>query len=462
MEVFDIYVLNVDTPHIAFVEVEEMDLIRHKWVEAGDRRLCERMDANFHVFSPVERGSWLSLQELAPRIEEGERLYAMESERRGYFRPSSIQDLRLDERGLASFDMAGEFRVVGVGDVVMSKFLPPRAAWVTASTARRPIDQNCVRLIGLEQEYGFWVANVLEHPYYQGLLAKRSASSMIPRLGLRDLRSLRVPETPVEARALAERWSHAEEELSVAEGRLVSLQEEVEEYVKAETPLFPDLQPQFYPTASFPDVWTPGYARLKRFQAQVRAQGWVRLEDFLSEDFARMRERVAESVRVLHLRNADGMFGFHTPEPHEFRQMVFRLFKKPLQAGEVLLSVLGTSPKVVFHHPVSPLSSEIFLSDQWVRLEPSATSGALALLLNAPPISQQLGSATTGSIQQFVPKSEFEQLCIPNVPAFLATEWDQRLRELLESVNHSQKQLDDILVETRQLVSACIGGSYDT
>jgi hypothetical protein len=436
-----------------------MQSITHKWITAKDRRLYERLDAEFHVFSPVERGAWLALQDLASRFKEGDRITSQEAVQQGHFRPSSITDLRLSHQGLAPFTNTKGYQVVGVGDVVMSKFLPPRAAWVTSSTSRRPIDQNCVRVIGLEQGDGFWVANVLEHPYYQELLARRSASSVVPRLGLGDLKSLRVPEVPMEAKALAERWSQATEELFAAEDGLVGLQEEVETHVAAETPPFPEQKPQFYPAASLPDIWTPAYAGLKRFQTQVRGQGWESIGRHLSENTDRLREDLTGPVRVLHLRDADGMFGFHTPKPDELRQATFRVFALPLQEDEVLLSVLGSAPKVVFHHPMSSVG--MLLSDQWVRLEPSATPGALALLLNTRPVSWQLRLSTIGVVQQFVPKSEFEHIHIPHLPVSLATRWDQQLRDNLEDMSSSRQQLNDILAEVRQLVGQCMGETDD-
>ncbi len=437
-----------------------MQTATHKWITAQDHRLYERWNAEFHVFSPEERGTWLALQDLASRLKEGDRITSEEANQQGHFRPSSITNLRLNHRNLAPFTNTNGYQVVGVGDVVLSKFLPPRAAWVTASTSRRPIDQNCVRVIGLEQADGFWVANVLEHPYYQELLARHSASSVVPRLGLGDLKSLRVPEVPMEAKKLAEQWSQATEELVAAEDGLVTLQKDVETHVAAEAPTFPVQQPQFYPAASLPYIWTPAYAGLKRFQAQSKAQGWEPIGRYLSDNTDRLREEVTESVRVLHLRDADGMFGFHIPEPDELKQATFRVFALQLQEDEVLLSVLGSAPKVVFHH--SPSSIRILLSDQWVRLKPPTTPGALALLLNTQPVSWQLSLATIGAVQQFVPKSEFEHIHIPHLSDSLAVRWDRKLREYLEDMSSSHQQLDSILAEVRQLVSLCMGEANDT
>lgn len=436
-----------------------MNPVLYKRITAKDSRLDERLDAESYVFAPTERGDWVALQDSKLRFKEGDRITSEEAKLQGYFRPSSITNLRLDHRGLAPFPDTEEHRIVGLGDVVLSKFLPPKAAWVTSSTSRRPIDQNCIRIIGLKQAEGFWVANVLEHPNFQELLAKRSVPSVIPRLGLGDLKSLRVPKTPVEAEDLAERWSQATEKLFAAEDGLVNLQDEVEAYVAAETPPFPAQQPQLYPAVSFPDIWMPSYAGLKKFQAQVRAQGWKPLDRYLSDNTDRLREEVTEPVRVLHLRDADEMFGFCTPEPDELRQATFRVFTMPLQEDEVLLSVLGSAPKVVFHYPTSP--ARILLSDQWVRLESTTAPGALALLLSARSTSWQLSLATIGMVQQFVPKSEFEQIRIPQPPVSVAEQWDRRLRDHLEDVNNLRQQLNDIQVEVRQLISLCMGETDD-
>jgi len=437
-----------------------MNPVLYKRITAKDRRLDERLDAESYVFAPTERGAWVALQDSKLRFKEGDRITSEEAKQQGYFRPSSITNLRLDHRGLAPFPDTEGHRIVGIGDVVLSKCLPPKAAWVTSSTSRRPIDQNCIRIVGLKQAEGFWVANVLEHPNFQELLAKRSTSSFIPRLGLGDLKSLRVPETPVEAEGLAEGWSQATEKLFAAEDRLATLQEEVETYVATEAPPFTAQQPQLYPAASFPDIWTPSYAGLKRFQAQVRAQGWEPIGRYLSDNTDRLREEVTEPVRVLHLRDADGIFGFCTPEPDELRQATFRLFIMPLQEDEVLLSVLGSAPKVVFHYPTSP--ARILLSDQWVRLESPTAPGALALLLSARSTSWQLSLATIGMVQQFVPKSEFEHIHIPQLPVSMAERWDWQLRDYLEDVKNLHQQRNDIQTEVRRLISLCTGETDDT
>lgn len=430
----------------------------HQWITSSDHRLQQRWDANQYLHSQ-ERGHWHMLGELVASFQEGERVSAEEAHQRGFFRPSSIQGLRLNHKNLSNFSGDNAQQTVGTGDVVLSKFLPPRAAWVTTSTSRRPIDQNCVRLIGLASHDGFWVAHVLEHPFYQQLLAHRAASSALPRLGLRDLKSLRIPETPPNIRILAEQWNEICERISSTEKALTSLQQEVEDVVVTEAFPLPSQHPQFYPAAHIPDIWIPSYAKLKQFQIQAKERGWESLERYFSAKTARIRESVDTPSRVLRLCDANDTFGFVTPEPAELQQATFRIFALPLQENEVLLSVLGSAPKVVFHFPHTGIP--VLVSDQWVRLT-SSHPGALALMLNTSPIAWQLRLSTVGNVQQFVPKSELEYVCIPQLPRSVAQQWDQSLRESLVEIQRASRQLHEIQTTVRQWVDQCLGGSHDT
>src|SRR5439155_20345772 len=117
-----------------------------------------------------------------------------------------------------------------------SKFLPVAAAWVTPPTPRRPIDSNCVRLIGLPREMGFWIANVIGHPAYQAMLARRAAGSALPRLRLLELRALRVPEPPKDVEGFVAEWTSASDDLAVATSDVHALQAKVDAFVEADSP----------------------------------------------------------------------------------------------------------------------------------------------------------------------------------------------------------------------------------
>ena len=430
----------------------------HRWTPPTTPQLAERWDAETYVFGLQERGSWFALGRLKARLREGERVPSAEAVELGLYRPSSLVGLMLHDDDLAPMPSSwGELSPVGLGDVVLSKFLPVSAAWVSQSTPRRPSDANCVRVIGLASDQGFWIANVLEHPTYQQMLARRASAATIPRVGLRDLRALRVPETPLGIGGLTAEWTRASRDLTAAREGIRALQDEVNTWVELdEPPSLSALEPRFYPAADVDDSWTPGRLALRGYQSAASRRGWVRLAELLSEDSERLRGRRVEALRVLRLSDADGGFGFDLPELAELRHPTFRIYARPFGAGEVLLSVLGSASKVVFHHPGR--AATVWLSDHWARFQPREDPGALALLLRGPVVSGQLALATTGSARQFVPRTELLDIHIPWPECDRRRHWHGRLSTALEGVAQANDRLEAVRTEMRGLVDEHLGG----
>ena len=432
--------------------------VSHRWFPPTAPQLCERWDAETYVFGLHERGTWSALGKLKARLREGERISSSSAVELGLYRPSSILGLMLHDEELPPLPSSwGDLSPVGLGDVVLSKFLPVSAAWVSRSTPRRPIDANCVRVIGLEGDQGFWIANVLEHPTYRQMLARQASGATIPRVGLRGLRALRVPETPPGVEALSGEWTRGSRDLAAAREDLRDLQAEVDAWIDLEAPPEPGaLEPQFYATADIEDSWTPGHLALRSYQATASRRGWMRLGDLLSEDSDRLRGRRIEALRVLRLSDADGTLGFQLPELAELKHPTFRIYGRPFGAGEVLLSVLGSSSKVVFHHPRR--QATVWLSDHWARFQPREDPGALALLLQSPAVSGQLALATTGAARQFVSRGELLLVRVPWPQREQRRRWHGRLSTALEGIAQANDRLNAVRNQMRELVDEHLGG----
>lgn len=427
------------------------------WVRPSVDLLSERWDAEPYASRVGSIRNWPEIGRLRGRFREGVRSPADEF----CYRPSSITDLRLTGEGLAAPQiptvMATE-PAVASGDVVLSKFLPLRAAWVSMSTPRRSIDSNCVRIIGLSREMGFWVANVLEHPVYQDLFLRGTAASVIPRLGLRDLKRLRVPQPPPEVGGWVARWSDALDGLHSALGEVKDLQSQAEELARMEMPHLVDTNAaRFCSAADIPDAWLPGHVALRHFQRLVAAGGWRSLADLFSLRAERMRGRELHAVRVLRLSHADAPFGFELPNLAELNHPSFRIYADPLRPAEVLLSVLGSAPKFVFHHP--SVTTSVWVADHWIRFAGGEAPGALALLLRTQPVVWQLGLAATGTARQFVTRAEIENVRVPWPPAAVGQRWHLRLCAALERIKTSKDQLAEIRSGMKALVDRALGST---
>ncbi len=405
-----------------------------------------------------EQGSWSALGDLKARIREGTRLTAADARRLGVYRPSSIRGLALDDSDLAPMLASwGEMATVGPGDVVVSKFLPVDAAWVAPITPRRPVDANCARVIGLHAEAGFWVANVLEHPAYQESLARRAAGAVLPRIGLRDLRALRVPSPPAGLKALVVDWSRASRSRAAARLDVRRLRAEVNDRIAEDAPSPPDPRaPRFHAPAELGDSWVPVHAALQRFQANLDLRGWKPLGELMSPESERLRGRRLAALRVLRLSDTNGFFGFAHPGLAELRHPSFRIYSHPLQPEEVLLSVLGSSPKAVLNHPVK--DATVWLSDHWVRFSGLASPGALALMLESSAVRWQLTLAATGTARQFVPRRDVAEIRIPCAEPPEARRWHDRLVTALEEAAAAGSKLNIIRAEVMGLVDECLGG----
>jgi hypothetical protein len=152
--------------------------------------------------------------------------------------------------------------------------------------------------------------------------------------------------------------------------------------------------------------------------------------------------------------DATGDLGFQLPEVETISPPWFRLYAKPLQGGELLLSTLGSSPKVVLNQP--PASEQVWLSDQWARLDGGATSGALALALGTEQVAWQLGSAATGAVRQFIVRSDLGEVRVPVWNSASARGLHRRALSILERRSGVEKRLDRLRAQLAAMVATAL------
>lgn len=403
-----------------------IDSVAHRRVPASALLLEERWDAAIHVRALAGGPGWITIGELAGRVVEGVR-----GATGPVFRPSDLVELAMAPAP-AHFGASGASArdAVGPGDVVLSKLFPVRAAVVTAAVPRIPVDANCARIIGLTAGWALWVAAMFAHPTFETSLLHIAAGRVLPRIGVRDLFALGLPAPLREVDGVAVEWGQAVEDQILATREIDELRLEVQQYADETAPAPPDARaPRFVPAKLLPSAWLPDHVARARYAADLADCGWQALADLLVPEPERLRRQVPP-IRVLRLSDADASFGFHLPALEPAPEPLFRLFAQPLHADEVLMSTLGSAPKVVFHHP--PADGTVWLPDTWARLRCHPTAGALALALTTRQVVWQLERSATGVVQQYVGREELGLVRVPVLPSDAADRVHRRLCAALE------------------------------
>ena len=330
------------------------------------------------------------------------------------------------------------------GDVVVNKLSPVRAALVCDSTAGSPVDWSCLVVRGLEPCHAVWLAACLNRDEYADHLFAMSGGAVLRRIGLKALRGLRLPPPPSGSETLAQELFDAVAERSHLRESVRALLQQVERAIS-------DLLPsdvgddsgshtqggrwsrRVRPTA-FGDSWVPDHVLAGSVTDRLHREfRWKRATRFLvpgSFDRTRMSSHTASRVRLLRLRDADE--GVFTPllTQEEQPSIPARVYGRPLQSGEVLLSGLATSPSVVFAwgqaiahvHPV----------DHWERLRFSETPGAFALILACPSVQRQFQQLTSGMTRQFLRPEAVRDLLLPPIDYEVRRQWHTALLTLAD------------------------------
>jgi hypothetical protein len=363
---------------------------------------------------------------------------------------------------------------VAPGDVVINKLAPVRAAWATARLPRHPADANCI-LIRWEgrHEYldpferpdqlgliepgsilperrvrtaAFWTALCLNQPAYQEYLLRRSGAAFLPRVRMSVLRELKLPPPPygygVEALAGA-MWEWLEQSLTNDE-ELTRLTQQAEEEVAAQALAADELDGapaederrgrwwRFFRPAEVADSLVPRHATLSRLQYLLRsARGWAPLEELLGphQPGRKRLTRAEPDGHYLRLGDVGSDLAVTLPAPTGAPPQPGRVYAQTLSSDEVLVSLLGTSPRVAFAG--GDPAPGLFVIDHWERLCFRETPGAWALVLDTGPVRRQRSLMAMGTAQQFAHPESIHSLVLPRLSLDLRLKWDRTLRRLI-------------------------------
>ncbi|MGT2430353.1 hypothetical protein ACU4HD_19560 [Cupriavidus basilensis] len=318
---------------------------------------------------------------------------------------------------------------------MLNKVAPVRAAYVSPNARRHPVDGNSLIVRGLSKSAAAWVALCLNQPGYEQLLL--IDSGVLKRVGLGTLESLRVPPVPSEMEGLSVRLRDLIDEAALTSESLHRARSEANAETSAASRPEYDLATGafFARDAVSNDSWLPAAIALHAEQSTLEEEaGWVSLADLATfEDRARL-SRAHEGTRALRLSDVGDDLLVDGAPTHDLNPS--RTLAKPLVAGEVLLSTLGSSFRAAYvDDDVPPNTHPV---DGWVRLRFRETPGAWALLLSTEPLRSQAARLTVGSVQQFVPPDALRSLRVPTPPRDVRDRWQRAVER-----HHAQRRSID-------------------
>lgn len=363
-------------------------------------------------------------------------------------------ELRLNADCLLPAPTANRFSL-HTGDVLLAKAPPIKAAWISPSVHHHRFDATCYAVRNLKTSHGVWLTFCLNQFEFAFSLARRSVASTVPRINSGELRRFPIPEVPAGFDLLADGIAECIDQRALSSMELLRLQAEVAEQVHSLVPeaalvIENDHGSQVswyqrFAATLLEDSLVPGHVKAGEYQQALRRGGdWRPIRSLVA--LARGHgERLGKDVSDYRsLRLSDVGPDLRVPSVVSRGQAGNRnVYAEPLAAGEVLHSLLATSPRTVFVYESS--DSMIFPTDHWVRLRFNETPGAWALAMQTEPVAQQLRSMTTGLTQQFATASAVEQLVLPPLPLSIRMSWDGRLRRW-------QRQRSDLDAKWRELV----------
>lgn len=310
-------------------------------------------------------------------------------------------------------------------DVVLNKLAPVRAALVSTSAKRHPIDGNLILVRGLSRSTAAWIAVCLNHNAYQQLLLIESG--VLKRVGIGALKSLRVPLAPSAMEGLAAKLFALLDETSFTSENLHRVQAEAFEEASAAQPPTQNLRiGQFFPyRALTTNNWLPSWVALRAEQAALEHEaGWVALSELASMDDRSRLNSTNNHCRALRLSDVGEDLLVPSLEDDSSSEAIpSRTLAKPLVHGEVLVSTLGTSFRAAYVDEEAPSTTHPV--DSWVRLRFRETPAAWALLLATKPVRSQAARLTVGSVQQFVPPEALRSLRLPIPPREVRDRWQR-------------------------------------
>jgi hypothetical protein len=350
------------------------------------------------------------------------------------------------------------------GDVLLAKAPPVKAAWISPSVHHHRFDATCYAARNLSTSRGVWLTFCLNQFEYAFSLARRSVASAVPRINRVELRRFPIPDVPAGFELLAEGIAECIDQRALSTMELLRLQSEVAEQVQS---LVPDNAIQAAEEQSSEASWhrrfvstllddslIPGHVKSGGFQQQLRRGGdWRPIKTLVSIARGHGERLGKEDSGYWSLRHSDVGSDLRVPAIVSRGQAGKRnVYADPLSAGEVLHSLLATSPRTVFAFEAP--DQTVYPTDHWVRLQFNETPGAWALVLQTEPVARQLRSMTTGLTQQFATAAAVEQLVLPPVALHIRMSWDGRLRRWQRNRNELDRQWYEAMNRVYMLLKA--------
>lgn len=313
------------------------------------------------------------------------------------------------------------------GDVVINKTAPVRAAYVSPSAKRHPVDGNSLIVRGLPSSEAVWVALCLNHSGYEQLLLIESG--VLKRIGMRTLASLKFPPAPWEMEGLSVQLRDLLDQAMLTGDNLHRLRVEADAEATAAPRQAHNLSSGsfFCPNAVSNESWLPSAVALRSEQATLREEsGWVALGDLAVFGGRARLSRPEDGARALRLSDVGDDLLVSLPDNVPGPDLsLSRALDKPLLPGEVLISTLGSSFRSAYVDDEVPLST--YPLDGWVRLRFRETPAAWALLLSTEPVRTQAARLTVGSVQQFVSPEALRTVLLPVPPRDVRDRWQREV-----------------------------------
>jgi hypothetical protein len=319
------------------------------------------------------------------------------------------------------------------GDVVLNKMPPLRAAWAAVPLPAHPVDAGCILVRGLNAVDACWLTICLNQPGHARWLERRSGVAFMPRVRLSVIRELPLAFPPWLVERLAEQLRVWQTDALALDRTMVRLQNEVDRAVAEQAGGF-DREPlagawwRVLPEEEIGDVLLPDRAALAPLRRDLRRGGWQSLAELLDADPGDRRRQTTLDPDGLYLRLGDvgDDLTLERPAPGKAPPNPGQAYAAPLSAGEVLLSMLVSSPRVGF---VETAPARLYPDAHWQRLRFRETPGAWALVLRSPPVCEQLRRLAAGNTRQFAHFGEVERLALPSLPLEQRRAWDTTLRD---------------------------------
>jgi hypothetical protein len=355
---------------------------------------------------------------------------------------------------------------VEIGDIVLTKYTPIRASWVTAHLHQHAVESNCLIIRGLSRPRGFWVCLCLNQNLYSDIFEASSGSVRLPRLNLKTLRETRIPELPEAAKGLADELWNCIDELTANQKSLFQLKQEVEKYITTNryqygSPSLSDNEGvlaggRWFSAEDIQDTLLPRQVALSHIKNELKRNlDWIELSELLAvSSISRSRLSNGENLKILRLSDAGDDLAYSEQSQSKTKNIVSRLYSDPIIAGEVLVSTLVSNPRVIFIDS-TPLP-KLYATDHWERLQVRETPGAWALLLNSSITREQLRLSAIGTAQQFATLASIRQILLPNPPRALRIEWEQKLISHHKKKRELEELFNDLLQRSQDLFDALI------